>query len=134
MATIKKLQHGLPTDLARKIHWVNRSYRTNRLSHLEGGGDIVVEYENGSVLGYDWIKFPPAYISKIFSRRLLGKDQDIRRISSEQAIDLIHEDVVRIYARPSTDEEKIVIFEEVWNRDTQEMPWDSLAPYNAKVA
>jgi hypothetical protein len=133
MATITKLQHGLPTNLQRKLYWVNRSYRTNSLSHEAGGGDIVVEYEDGNVLGYDRIKYPSAYISTIFSGRLLGKGEDIRKISSELAVDLIHEDVVSIHARESSDGDH-GFFEEIWNKEIQEMPWDSLKAYNVKVA
>ena len=59
---IEKIYIGLPEDLKDKVFWVARPYRTNLLSHIEGGTDVIMEYHNGDVLGYDWIKEPFQYI------------------------------------------------------------------------
>ncbi len=57
---------GLPLRLAHVVLWVDRTYRTNPLSHIPGGYDVVVEYHDGRALGYDWIKMPWAYIRTFF--------------------------------------------------------------------
>lgn len=58
---------GLPLYLADIILWVDRQYRTNPLSYIPGGYDVVVEYHDGRALGYDWIKKPWAYIRTFFA-------------------------------------------------------------------
>ncbi|MES3629446.1 MAG: hypothetical protein PPP56_04695 [Longimonas sp.] len=40
---------GLPDRLVEDVFWVGRTYRTNSLSHIEGGSDIIVEHQDGSV-------------------------------------------------------------------------------------
>jgi len=129
MSTIKQLHPGLPNYLQGKVFWVGRNYRTNSLSHIQGGNDVVVEYQDESVLGYDWIKMPSYYISKILSTRILGYGEDLKRISSIDAAELIKDDVKRIFARERS-EDGVEIFEEVWNKDTEEMPWDALREYD----
>jgi hypothetical protein len=61
MDRIKRVSLGLPKSLVNDVLWVAREYRTNPLSHEPGGSDVVVEYHNDEVLGYDWIKFPSKY-------------------------------------------------------------------------
>lgn len=63
---IKNVYNGIPGALVDEIMWVQRKYRTNRLSHIEGGSDVVVEYHEGDVFGYDWIKRPSEYIKSIW--------------------------------------------------------------------
>lgn len=68
---IKRIYLGIPEKLIDQILWVSRNYRTNHLSHIGGGGDIIVEYhKKNKVLGYDLIKYPSRYIYKIFIREL----------------------------------------------------------------
>jgi len=62
---ILRVYIGLPNHLADRVFWPARKYRKNALSHIEGGVDFVVEFDDGRVLGYDWIKSTYAYISEI---------------------------------------------------------------------
>jgi hypothetical protein len=73
---IKRIYIGLPQALINKVFWVARPYRTNPLSHIEGGIDIVMEYRNGKVLGYDWIKCSTSYIYAIFGETVDNYNDD----------------------------------------------------------
>lgn len=134
MTSIKQIHHGLPLKLQKSVFWVGRTYRTHPLSHKPGGSDVVVEYRDGTVLGYDWIKKPSYYVARIFSRRILKNNQDLRQIADADAISLLREEVQRIYVREILDSEKVSIFEEVWNDSRREMPWDLLKPYDRQAA
>ena len=63
---LSRVYIGLPRHLDDIVLWVDRQYRTNFLSHIPGGYDVVVEYHDGRALGYDWIKYPWAYIRTFF--------------------------------------------------------------------
>ena len=56
-----KVYNGLPDDFINKIFWPDRDYRTNPLSHIPGGSDLIIEYTDEKIIGYDWIKFPDRY-------------------------------------------------------------------------
>ncbi|MEM7590932.1 MAG: hypothetical protein AAF383_05335 [Cyanobacteria bacterium P01_A01_bin.83] len=60
----KDFYAGLPEDLVNRVLWVERDIRTNYLSHILGGTNLVIEYRDGRVLGYDWIKRPSLYVAK----------------------------------------------------------------------
>jgi hypothetical protein len=55
----------LPLGFEAKIHWVPDAYRSNPLSLQSGGCSVLIEFEKGSILGYDKIKNPSHYISSI---------------------------------------------------------------------
>jgi hypothetical protein len=103
MNNIRRVYIGLPSHLADVVFWVEREGRRNPLSHVEGGSDIVVEFRNGEVRGYDWIKSAYAYISAL-----------------PDGID----DIILVYARKYHDRESYdtVAFKEVWNARTSEDP------------
>lgn len=103
---IEKVYLGLPDHLVHRVQPVAREYRTNPLSHEPGGFDIVVEYKDGDVLLYDWIKRPSAYVAAFFSGgyELADKADGITRI------------FLRKYL---TEEERpLAEFREVWNSVT----------------
>jgi len=45
---------------------VKDQYRTNPLSLKPGGYTIMVEYHDGSILFYDKVKNPTAYIDQVY--------------------------------------------------------------------
>jgi hypothetical protein len=45
---------------------VKDEYRTNPLSLIPGGYTVMVEYKDGTILFYDKIKNPNAYIEMIY--------------------------------------------------------------------
>lgn len=54
--------------MTKKTFSVNPQYRTNPLSHIEGGVTVIVEHADGSSLSYDNVKNPRAYIAHIRSK------------------------------------------------------------------
>lgn len=52
--------------MAKKSEYrVQDSYRTNSLSHVEGGVEVKVYYKSGEVRIYDKVKRPKSYIKSI---------------------------------------------------------------------
>lgn len=118
---------GLPEELYEKIFKVAREFRTNSLSHIVGGSDVIVEYTDGSVFLYDWIKYPDRYIQEFFSG-------SVDYPESEQ-IALAKDKIKRIFSRIYEDKEarKNTSFEEVWNSKSANItPWDALKEFKAK--
>jgi len=128
---IKKIYLGLPVDLTPRVFWVGRNYRTNVLSHKPGGGDIIVEYHSGKVLGYDWIKFPSRYVSNIFIRQFSKVNENFETFKQNVQLGIIKKEVSRLFARVyEQDEFEKVKFEEIWNsNDDEVLPWDKLKEF-----
>lgn len=103
MSGIRRVYINLPKHLADRVFWPARKYRKNALSHIEGGVDVVVEFHDGRVLGYDWIKSTYAYISEIPG----GIDS-----------------IVQIYARKCQPDlpQDAESFRQVWNVETSNSP------------
>lgn len=59
---IVRVYIGLPPELRGRVYWVERERRKNPLSHQPGGSDVVVEYGDGRVFGYDWVKSTAPYV------------------------------------------------------------------------
>lgn len=99
---MKNFKLGLPENI--RMFWVERESRTNPLSHQEGGYDVIVVYKHEDAKGYDWIKFPPAYLKAI-------------RRDMDQSITAIYQS---IYFRISTqggDESEEYPFIKLWDAD-----------------
>ncbi|MGL4503540.1 MAG: hypothetical protein ACRCU2_31055 [Planktothrix sp.] len=97
---------GLPENFVNRVFWVSDIYRPHPLSHEPGGYDVVVEYDNEVVRGYDRIKTPSAYIASFF-----------------------YGEIVRVYARKNADGDEYSKdpFEEVWNiESSKEDPCEAL--------
>lgn len=97
------------------VLWVAREYRTNPLSHEEGGSDVVVEYHSDEVFGYDWIKFPSKYVSAIFYKRIDVDKEDFEVYDEDEQLTTIKDEIKSIYARKwsSMEDHDKVPFEEV---------------------
>lgn len=103
---------GLPENFVNRVFWVADIYRTNIQSHEPGGYDVVVEYDNEVVRGYDRIKTPSAYIASFF-----------------------YGEIVKVYARKTADEDEYstASFEEVWNiESSKEDPCEALKIFQQK--
>lgn len=130
---ILRVYIGLPERLKPFVLWVAREYRTNPLSHQEGGSDVVVEYQSEEVYGYDWIKFPSKYVSAIFYKRVDIAKEDFEVYDYNEKLITIKNEIKAIYARKWSDIENHgkVPFEEVWNfEDYDELPWELLKEYD----
>lgn len=134
--TIKNIYIGLPNHLANRIKWVARKYRTNPLSFIPGGCDIVVEYHEGKVLGYDWIKKPSAYVRAI-SGELVGLNKsELFSLNKSKQLQFTTKNLSRVFARLYSDktEREQSHFLEVWNHKTSnEMPWESLKTFEEEL-
>ena len=56
-------------DKSNKAYKVNREkskHAPNSLSNKPGGAAVYVEYKNGSIRHYDNVKYPSAYIDRIW--------------------------------------------------------------------
>lgn len=126
---------GLPLSLADIVLWVDRQYRTNLLSHIPGGSDVVVEYHNGRALGYDWIKKPWAYIRTFFAGIVEYGSDEFNGLDERSQIEITKKKIARLYARKYNNEEEYstAVFVEVWNSETsKEMPWNALKRFATK--
>jgi hypothetical protein len=130
--SVKRVYTGLPEILSKKVRWVSREYRTNPLSHDPGGSDVIVEYHKGTVLGYDWIKFPSKYIRKIFNGEISRKNETFESLNSSQQVEIFRVEVRRIYARKYEKDEDFenIPFREIWNHDSPQDPWSMLEDYD----
>ena len=78
----------------------------NTLSFEPGGSDVVVEYHDGSVFGYDWIKTPSSYISTIFNVSLIAEHDDYESLSFTDQLRIVKSKYYRIFARQYEDKNK----------------------------
>lgn len=126
---------GLPLRLAHVVLWVERRYRTNPLSHIPGGSDVVVEYHDGRALGYDWIKMPWAYIQTFFAGIIEYGSDEFNRLDEKSQIEITKNKIAKFYTRKYNNEEEYstAVFVEVWNSETsKEMPWNALKRFATK--
>ena len=131
----KHVYVGLPKHLIEAVLWVARKYRTNPLSHIPGGSDVVVEYHDGRVFGYDWIKMPSAYIRKFFHGIIEYASDDFENLDEKSQLRITKNKISRFFARKYKDENDYdnAAFVEVWNSETSnEMPWDALRRFESK--
>ena len=103
---------GLPEDVFQKIFLVAEQYRTNVLSLIPGGSEVIVEYNTGSVRLYDKIKDPSSYISSFFGGKIESARQEMSRIFCR-------------FPEENSDVDEIE-FEEIWNLSMSITPWDAL--------
>ena len=126
---------GLPERLVDLVLWVERKYRTNPLSHMPGGSDVVVEYHDGQALGYDWIKKPSVYIRTFFAGIVEYGSHEYNGFNQNRQLEIAKDKIAKFYARKYSDDEEYstAAFEEVWNSNTSnEMPWKSLERFDCK--
>lgn len=128
-----KVYVGLPDHLVEEVLWVAREYRTNPLSHIEGGCDVVVEYQDGSAYGYDWIKKPSRYIRSFFTGIIEYESDDFEQLGKKRQLKIARESISRLYARKYHDATtyNTAGFKVVWDASTaEEMPWKCLEEFD----
>lgn len=116
--TIKRVYTGLPEHLVYNTFWVEQPFRTNELSHKPGGFDVVVEYNSGKVLGYEWIKRPFDYISKIFNNIFLPKrGLHFQELERSEQFDFTRRLVKSAYGKvyEIREEAEFSVFEKIWD-------------------
>jgi cold shock CspA family protein len=125
---IKEVYVGLPAHLADIVFWVAMKFQTNPLSHIPGGSDVVVEYHDGKVWGYNRIKKPSAYIKTFFPESVDYTDTHFNQLSESNQLRIAKQKIARVFARKYSESSYLTAtFGEVWNSKTSnEMPWKSL--------
>lgn len=132
---IKRIYLGLPDSFKETVFWVGRKYRTNLLSHSPGGGDIIVEYHNGKILGYDWIKYPSRYVQNIFIKLFFRNDTTFEQYKEYDQVKIIKKEISKVFTRIyEKDEFETVPFEEVWNSEIDNtLPWNNIEEYVERI-
>jgi hypothetical protein len=126
---IKWIYIGLPDEFKGRVLRIEDEFRTNPLSLQPGGSDVVIEYHDGNVFGYDRIKDTTRYISTIFSKKYNLEIENFEERSESSQMDIVKSKICRIYARNYKDENdfKNIPFKEIWNHSTsKELPWTVL--------
>jgi hypothetical protein len=123
--SIDNLYIGIPDNLRDSVFWVNREYRFNDLSFNFGGTDIIVEYSDGKTYGYDWVKYPSSYIRRIFKEDGL--------IDNQNELSSLKQRVKSIYACVFDKNDESKKLEEIWNSDSNELPYDKLKLFTYKL-
>jgi len=131
---IQRIFIGLPDEFKNRVHWVDKNYRKNPLSLEPGGSDVVIEFKNNHVFGYDCVKFPSNYIYKIILRIIEEEEiNDFMELPLQIQFDIVKQKIHRVYARKYIDKEEYLVqpFVEVWNANTSnELPWVVLKEYD----
>lgn len=118
---------GLPEHLVQQIFWVARETRTNSLSFIRGGSDIVVELCDGRVLGYDWVKKPIKYIREFFLGEIKFSWDAYTSVDRTEQTKLAKQVISKIFLRTWEDSDEYLTapFTEVWNREVSDsLPWE----------
>jgi hypothetical protein len=113
---IKRVYLGLPKHLKNKVLWVSPEFRTNSLSHEPGGSDIVVEYHDQNVYGYDRIKMPSRYVQTFWAQGIYRIHENFNNLNDNDQLDVIRQKVKSLYARKySENNYEVEEFKEIWN-------------------
>jgi hypothetical protein len=96
---LRKIFLGLPNDLIKKVLWVDRKFRTHDWSFIPGGFDIVVVFNNGEILAYDWIKSPLKYVARIIIKREKIEYEAFKEFEVTRKIKLFETHINCIYSR-----------------------------------
>jgi len=134
MKNIKRIYLGLPDNLKQKVFWVQRDYRKNPLSFIPNGADIIVEYQNGQVFGYDWIKDSSDYVRKIIFDHFENGNFSFKQLSQEKKLENIKNTFSKLYVRIYHETEfETEEFTEIWNNEIDILfPWDKAREYDHK--
>ncbi len=137
----EKYYAGLPEDLINSVFWVGREFRRNPLSHQPGGCNLIIEYQDGRILEYDWIKQPSYYINKAIYNQInhqLGDYQlsNHKFLSVEDIMEISREYFKRIFVKQYTyDGLSSLPFEEAWNSHVSNTtPEFALSRFNYSVS
>ena len=133
---IRRIYLGIPEKLIDVILWVSRKYRTNHLSHIKGGSDIIIEYhEKNKVLGYDWIKYPSRYINFIFKKEFFNDNTTFEDFKKQEQINIIKKEISKVYTRIyEKDNLDNISFDTIWDSSKDNtFPWDNMEQYEDKI-
>lgn len=89
---------GIP----KQVKWVSKEYQTNRLSKIDGGSDIIIQYQDGNYYGYERIKYPSIYISEVLANIYDIELIEFESYNDEDKLFLIENKIQKIFLRESS--------------------------------
>lgn len=126
------INSGLPENIKNKVHWLEKPNSTTSSDKEKIFTDLVIELQNGKVLGFNKIIMPSEYIKNIFqeffSRNILANQNPSR----QQKLSIVKQYIFRIYCRIyNGDPSKETPFKKIWlaYRDYR-FPWEKIAEFN----
>jgi hypothetical protein len=123
---------GLPNNLKKVIRWVQDKYRKNTLSLITGGSDIIVEYIDSKVYGYNKIKFPSKYIKSILLNTLFSNIKDFDKLEIEDQLKLVKKEIATVYIKEyQSENENENRFEKIWDSTSTRLPWKELELFDS---
>lgn len=123
---VDRIYIGLPEELIPQVFWVDRSYRTNLLSHEPGGSDIIIKFQTSEVYGYDWVKFPYQYIQSIFENSSKIPKVEFETFEAYEQLNCLRSLFHTIYLRTwiGKKDYQHASFHEIWCSDySTQIPW-----------
>lgn len=129
---IRNIYFGLPKNLKQAVRWVQDKYRKSTLSFISGGSDIIVEYTDSKVYGYDKIKFPSGHIRSTLLNTLFSNMKDFEKRGIEEQSKLVREEIATVYIKEhiSENENKSKV-KKNWDSNSTRLPWKELEVFDS---
>jgi hypothetical protein len=123
---IRKIFIGIPQRIKDEVFWVGKDYRINPLSFEGHIFDIIIEYFNGDILGYDSIKYPHSYVLKTISNMKQGVNIEV--LNEDEQLLYVKEKIKGIYSKNYEDSftKENADFQLMWDYNSYDLPWEVL--------
>lgn len=131
---IRNIYLGLPNNLKKAVRWVQDKYRKNTLSLITGGSDVIVEYIDSKVYGYDKVKFPSKYIKSILLNTLFSNIKYFDKLEIEDQLKLVRKEIATVYIKEyqtENENEDENRFEKIWDSTSTRLPWKELELFDS---
>jgi len=126
------INSGLPDNIKNKVHWLAKPNSATSQDNTKILTDLVVELQNGKVLGFNKIIMPSEYIKHIFEKFFSRNILAVQNPSRQQKLSIVKQYVFRIYCRIyNEDNSNKTSFKKIWlaYRDHR-FPWEKIADFN----
>lgn len=123
---------GLPENIKHKVDWLEKPNSVSGRDNEKILTDLVIELQNGRVLGFNKVIMPSEYIKNIFEEFFSRNIIAIENPSREQKLSIIKQYVFRIYCRIYTgDTSNETPFKKIWlSYREHRFPWEKIAEFN----
>ncbi len=126
------LNSGLPENIKNKVDWLEKPNSATSRDEEKIVTDLVIELQNGRVLGFNKVIMPSEYIKNIFEEFFSRNVIDIENPSREQKLSVVKQYVFRIYCRIyNEDTSNETPFKKIWlSYRENRFPWEKIAEFN----
>ncbi len=123
---------GLPENIKHKVHWLAKPNSATSPDNSKIFTDLVVELQNGKVLGFNKIIMPSEYIKNIFQEFFTRNIIAIENPSRQQKLSIVKQYVFRIYCRIyNGDTINEMPFKKIWlSYRENRFPWEKIEEFN----